>query len=42
MDDLPLSKVLIQMNDPNDHDLIDEIIFNLAEQIDDDHVDIDS
>ena len=42
MDDLPLSKVLIQMKDPDDHDLIDDIVFNLEEAINDSTVIISS
>ena len=42
MDDLPLSKVLIQMKDPDDHDTIDEIVYNLSEVIDDSSVTVAS
>ena len=42
MDELPLNKVLIQMHDPNDRDLIDEIVLKLTIAIDDDDVGVKS
>ena len=42
MDELPISKILIQMNDPKDHDTIDRIVANLTEAIDDSSVTVAS
>ena len=42
MDELPLKKVLVQMNDPDDHETIDELVYYLALAIDDDDVNVAS